>query len=157
VKAALAQSGLDPARLTIELVESELLETDESTLARIRALKTLGVSLSLDDFGTGYSGIAYLAQLPFDEIKLDKQFTRDLTTNPETQGILRSVAVLAETFKMTIVCEGVETREQETFLRLIGCEEGQGYLYSKPVDAEDFRRLADVLLQDGQRGLAASA
>ncbi|WP_193177883.1 EAL domain-containing protein [Oricola nitratireducens] len=157
VKTALAHSGLDPARLTIELVESELLETDESTLARIRALKALGVSLSLDDFGTGYSGIAYLAQLPFDEIKLDKQFTRDLTTNPETQGILRSVTVLAETFKMTIVCEGVETREQETFLRLIGCQEGQGYLYSKPLDAADFRRLADELLQDGQRGLAASA
>lgn len=141
VRGALAESGLKPERLTIELVESELLETADAVLDRILALKALGVQVALDDFGTGYSGISYLSRLRFDKIKVDKQFLRDLTTNVETQGIIRSVALLGESFGMTVVCEGVETRDQEAFLRLIGCDEGQGYLYSRPVEADAFRAL----------------
>ncbi|MAS04680.1 MAG: hypothetical protein CL534_08305 [Ahrensia sp.] len=153
VRGALAESGLKPERLTIELVESELLETADAVLDRIVALKALGVKVALDDFGTGYSGISYLSRLRFDKIKVDKQFLRDLTTNVETQGIIRSVALLGESFGMTIVCEGVETREQEAFLRLIGCEEGQGYLYSRPIEASAFR----ALVSGAQDGSAVSA
>lgn len=153
VRGALAESGLKPERLTIELVESELLETADAVLDRILALKALGVKVALDDFGTGYSGISYLSRLRFDKIKIDKQFVRDLTTNVETQGIIRSVALLGESFGMTVVCEGVETREQEAFLRLIGCDEGQGYLYSRPVDAAAFR----ALIEGRRDGSAASA
>ena len=148
-----AESGLKPERLTIEIVESELLETADSVLDRILALKALGVRLALDDFGTGYSGISYLSRLRFDKIKIDKQFVRDLTTNVETQGIIRSVALLGDSFDMTVVCEGIETREQEAFLRLIGCDEGQGYLYSRPIEASAFRALI-AGKQDGRAALA---
>ncbi|MAZ18858.1 MAG: hypothetical protein CL535_21345 [Ahrensia sp.] len=153
VRDALAESGLKPERLTIEIVESELLETADSVLDRILALKALGVRLALDDFGTGYSGISYLSRLRFDKIKIDKQFVRDLTTNVETQGIIRSVALLGDSFDMTVVCEGIETREQEAFLRLIGCDEGQGYLYSRPIEASAFRALI-AGKQDGRAALA---
>ena len=153
VRSALAESGLNPQRLTIELVESELLETADAVLDRILALKALGVKVALDDFGTGYSGISYLSRLRFDKIKIDRQFLLDLTTNVETQGIIRSVALLGESFGMTVVCEGVETREQEAFLRLIGCEEGQGYLYSRPLEASAFR----ALIAGRQDGSAVSA
>ncbi|MCI5077870.1 EAL domain-containing protein [Oricola sp.] len=155
VRQALSETGLDPARLTIELVESEFLETESTVLEHIMTLRALGVSIALDDFGTGYSSLGYLSNLRFDKIKIDKQFTRDLATNVETQGIIRSVAVLGEAFDMTIVCEGVETREQEALLRLIGCDEGQGYLYARPLDSMAFR----VLIEEwagfpGQRALA---
>lgn len=143
VRAALEETGLAPERLTIELIESEMLESDAGLLDRIKALKALGVSISLDDFGTGYSGIGYLSWLRFDEIKIDKQFIKNLTTSAEAQGIVRSVAVLGDAFDLTIVCEGVETYEQEAFLRLIGCDVGQGYFYSRPVDADTFRALLE--------------
>ena len=142
VEAALAQSGLAPSRLTVELVESELFETNDAALARIRALRALGVSIALDDFGTGYSIIGHLSRLRFDKIKLDKQFMADFETNPETQAIVRSVLALGEALGSVVVCEGVETREQERLLRDLGCAEGQGYLYSRPLPAEAFRALA---------------
>ena len=141
VKEALAKSGLPPERLTIELVETEQLETDEAVLARMRELRTLGVTIALDDFGTGYSGVGYISRLRFDKIKLDRQFTRDIATSIEVQGIVRSVVVLCDAFNMSLVCEGIETRQQESFLRLIGCQEGQGYHYSKPVNSVAFRQM----------------
>lgn len=141
VREALAQSGLDAKRLIVELVESELLDSDSGVLSRMDALRALGVRIALDDFGTGYSGIGYLTRMRFDEIKIDKRFTDDITTKPEIQGIVRSVALLGESFGMNIVCEGIETPEQETLMRLIGCDTGQGYLYSKPIDAASFRAL----------------
>lgn len=143
VEVALAESGLDPSRLTIELVESELLDTDEEIAKRIRSLQKLGVSIALDDFGTGYSGIGYLSRVPFDKLKIDRQFTMGLETNPEAEAIIRSVVLLGQAFNATVVCEGVETGEQERILRRIGCTEGQGYLYSRPLPADQFRALAD--------------
>jgi len=142
VEDALAESGLDASRLTVELVESELLETDAATLERIRALRELGVSIALDDFGTGYSIIGHLSRLRFDKIKLDRQFMADFETNPETHAIVRSVLALGEALGSLVVCEGVETKEQERLLRLFGCPECQGYLYSRPLPAEEFRALA---------------
>ncbi|MVT51204.1 EAL domain-containing protein [Bradyrhizobium yuanmingense] len=128
---ALKHSGLAPRRLELEITETLLLEKSAQVLATLHALRALGVRISMDDFGTGYSSLSYLRSFPFDKIKIDQSFVRDLAANREAQAIIRSIVSLGKGLGVTITAEGVETEAELSCLRAEGCHEGQGFLFSK--------------------------
>jgi predicted signal transduction protein with EAL and GGDEF domain len=136
VAAALKSSGMAANRLELEITESVLLNETDATLATLNQLHDLGVHISMDDFGTGYSSLGYLRKFPFDKIKIDQSFIRDLASNPESIAIVRAVAGLANTLGITTTAEGVETEAQLQQVTKEGCTEAQGYLFSKPVTAD---------------------
>jgi diguanylate cyclase (GGDEF)-like protein/PAS domain S-box-containing protein len=127
---ALKQSGLPAKRLELEITETLLLEKSGQTLATLHALRALGVRISMDDFGTGYSSLSYLRSFPFDKIKIDQSFVRDLAANRDAQAIVRSIISLGIGLGVIITAEGVETEAELSCLRAEGCHEGQGYLFS---------------------------
>ena len=127
----LKQSGLPPRRLELEITETLLLEKSSQVLATLHALRSLGVRISMDDFGTGYSSLSYLRSFPFDKIKIDQSFVRDLGANPDAQAIVRSIISLGKGLGVTITAEGVETEAELSCLRHEGCHEGQGFLFSR--------------------------
>jgi EAL domain-containing protein (putative c-di-GMP-specific phosphodiesterase class I) len=133
---ALAGAGLDARRLTLEVTESVLMRDADDALARLHRLRDLGVGVALDDFGTGFSSLSYLRRFPFDKIKLDRAFVRDIA-QPETAAIVRAVADLGERLGKRVVVEGVETEEQLECVRREGCTEVQGFLFSRPLTAAD--------------------
>lgn len=136
VMTALAGAGLDAQRLTLEVTESMLMRDADDALARLHRLRGLGVCVALDDFGTGFSSLSYLRRFPFDKIKLDRAFVRDIA-EPETAAIVRAVADLGERLGKRVVAEGVETWEQLERVRQEGCTEVQGFLFSRPLAAAD--------------------
>jgi diguanylate cyclase (GGDEF)-like protein len=138
---ALAGSGLPARRLEVEITEGVLLQENDRTLQTLHRLRELGVRVSMDDFGTGYSSLSYLRSFPFDKIKIDRSFVKDLTSKPDGEAIIRAIAGLGKSLGMTTVAEGVETAEQMQRIRLEGCTDVQGYLISKPVPAEDLRQV----------------
>jgi diguanylate cyclase (GGDEF)-like protein len=138
---ALATSGLDPTRLEIEITETVLLQNKDTTLAVLHQLRALGVRIALDDFGTGYSSLTYLQCFPFDKIKIDRSFVKDITENTGSLNIVRAVAALASGMGMTATAEGVETREQLDSITSEGCTEMQGFLFSRPLPAHEIERL----------------
>jgi diguanylate cyclase (GGDEF)-like protein/PAS domain S-box-containing protein len=129
---ALKQSGLPARRLELEITETLLLEKSGQVLATLHALRALGVRISMDDFGTGYSSLSYLRSFPFDKIKIDQSFVRDLAANRDAQAIVRSIISLGIGLGVTITAEGVETEAELSCLRAEGCHEGQGFLFSRP-------------------------
>jgi diguanylate cyclase (GGDEF)-like protein len=135
VTAALAGSGLGAQRLELEVTESVLLQKSEANLAMLHAIKRLGVSIVLDDFGTGYSSLSYLRIFPFDKIKIDRSFVRELTSSADCAAIVSAIAGLARSLDMVTTAEGVETDEQLTLVRLAGCNQAQGFLFARPVPA----------------------
>ncbi|MDR3435525.1 EAL domain-containing protein [Telmatospirillum sp.] len=141
VRRALFTSGADPTRLKLELTESLLLQDVGDCAAKMQALRTLGVSLSLDDFGTGFSSLAYLKQLPFSQLKIDRSFVRDILIDPNDASIARTIILLAKSFGLTVIAEGVEQEDQWRFLAAEGCDEAQGFLYGRPMPATDFLTL----------------
>ena len=141
VEDALRQSGLAARRLELEVTETVLLAENDTTLATLHSLRDLGVGISMDDFGTGYSSLSYLRSFPFDKIKIDQIFIRDLSTNEESSAIIRAIIGLATSLGMRIIAEGVETPEQLRCLRLEGCDEVQGYLFSPPRPAAEIPSL----------------
>jgi diguanylate cyclase (GGDEF)-like protein/PAS domain S-box-containing protein len=128
---ALKQSGLSPKRLELEITETLLLEKSGQVLATLHALRALGVRISMDDFGTGYSSLSYLRSFPFDKIKIDQSFVRDLAANRDAQAIVRSIISLGVGLGVTITAEGVETEAELNCLRNEGCHEAQGFLFSQ--------------------------
>jgi diguanylate cyclase (GGDEF)-like protein len=138
---ALGSSGLPASRLELEITESVLLEKSDRNIAILNQLREMGVRISMDDFGTGYSSIGYLRSFPFDKIKIDRSFVRDVLVDQGSLAIVRAIAGLGVSFGMTTTAEGVETEEQMRFLNLEGCVEVQGYLYSKPVKANEIAQL----------------
>jgi len=144
VRQALADSGLPPACLELEITESILIHDTEQTLATVRSLKALGVRLSLDDFGTGYSSLSYLTRFPVDKLKIDQSFTRELGTSKEAAKIVRTMIGLGRSLGLETIAEGIETAEQKGMLQRWGCTQAQGYYYSRPVPAEEFVRLFDA-------------
>ena len=137
----LDSTGAPPERLKLELTESLLVTEIEGVIAKMEALKARGVSFSLDDFGTGYSSLAYLKRLPFDQLKIDQSFVRDILVDPNDAEIARMTIVLAASLGIAVVAEGVESVAQRDFLAEQGCRLYQGYLFGRPVPAGDFEAL----------------
>jgi PAS domain S-box-containing protein/diguanylate cyclase (GGDEF)-like protein len=129
----LAETGLEPALLELELTESASMDDPQKTFDILRKLKDMGVRLAIDDFGTGYSNLNYLKRFPVDKIKLDQSFVRDLTTDPDDLSISRAVIAMAHGLRLEVIAEGVETEGQLALLAQNGCDEIQGYLFSRPV------------------------
>ena len=140
IVSALAASGLAPTRLEIEITESVLLHNKEATLALLHQLRALGIRIAMDDFGTGYSSLTYLQSFPFDKIKIDRSFVKNITENSSSLNIVRAVAALANGMGMTATAEGVETAEQLHSIASEGCTEMQGFLFSKPLPAAEIER-----------------
>jgi diguanylate cyclase (GGDEF)-like protein len=145
---ALANSGLDPSRLELEITESVLLYENQSTLTTLSQIKALGVRIAMDDFGTGYSSLSYLRSFPFDKIKIDRSFIRDLANSEDCVAIVRAVTSLGASLGMKTIAEGVETVEQMERLRLEGCEEVQGFLISPPRPVSELGPMLDELRND---------
>jgi diguanylate cyclase (GGDEF)-like protein len=137
---ALAASQLDPSRLEIEIVESVLMDETEHNIRTLHALRELGVKIALDDFGTGYSSLSYLRAFPFDKIKIDQRFVRDIDSSMENQAIVRAIISLAKDLGMRVTAEGVENEQQAAILAGLGCTEVQGFLYSRPVPASELEK-----------------
>lgn len=141
VLSALATSGLAPQRLELEITESVLLAESQANLAVLHQLRALGVCISMDDFGTGYSSLSYLRSFPFDKIKIDRSFVKELPENQECGAIVRAVAGIGQCLGVATVAEGVETPEQLARLREEGCTQMQGFLFSRPAPASELRRM----------------
>ncbi len=133
---ALAIWDVDPGRLMIEITETSMMSNPEASVAAVHSLRELGVRISIDDFGTGYSSLAYLAQLPLDELKIDKSFVTQVTSSDHDRKIVRAIVDLAHNFGLRVVAEGVEDTDVEQLIIEHGCDVGQGYLYSRPVPLE---------------------
>ena len=140
IVSALAASGLAPTRLEIEITESVLLHNKEATLAVLHQLRALGIRIAMDDFGTGYSSLTYLQSFPFDKIKIDRSFVKNITEDSSSLTIVRAVAALANGMGMTATAEGVETAEQLHSIASEGCTEMQGFLFSRPLPAAEIER-----------------
>lgn len=147
VRQVLEETGLAPHLLELELTESQLLDSVEHIIATFEQLHELGVKLAIDDFGTGYSSLSYLKRFPVDYVKIDQAFIRGLHEGSQDAAITRAIIVMAQSLGLGVVAEGVETNEQLSFLREQGCDEAQGYLISRPVDAWAFKALLQSALQ----------
>ncbi|MDH6258353.1 EAL domain-containing protein [Bradyrhizobium sp. BR13661] len=153
VISALAQSGLSPKRLELEITESIFLAETDANLAILHQLRELGVAISMDDFGTGYSSLSYLRSFPFDKIKIDRSFVKDLAQRPDCVAIVRAISGLGRSLNITTTAEGVETEDQLDWLRAEGCNEVQGFLFSAARPAAE---IAKLLADFGQRASRAA-
>lgn len=147
IVSALAEAGISPARLEIEMTESTLISKYGSVPAVLNALLELGATVALDDFGTGYSSLTYLRKLPFSRIKIDQSFVRDVLVQPDCAAIVKSVIGLARDLKIGVIAEGVETAEQLDYLRMTHCDEVQGHLIGRPVP---FKQVFALLGMDNE-------
>jgi diguanylate cyclase (GGDEF)-like protein len=138
LKQVLNDTGLDPKCLELELTETSIMENADSAAKLLAEIRKLGVTIAIDDFGTGYSSLSYLKRLPIDTVKLDRSFVNGATTDPDDAALVMAIVTLAHNLRLRVVAEGIETAEQLAFLRLLRCDEGQGYLFSKPVPPEVF-------------------
>ncbi len=141
VASVLADSGIEPARVVLEITEGVLIDDPDQTRARLLELRALGVRLALDDFGSGYSSLGYLQQLPIDKLKIDRSFVASLDQSANGGVIIEAIVTLGRALGMDVVIEGVETEEQRVLLRLAGCNEMQGYLFARPAPADEIDRL----------------
>jgi diguanylate cyclase (GGDEF)-like protein len=137
VRKALADTGLDPRYLELELTETVVMKDPVKTRDILQRLKEAGISISIDDFGTGYSSLNHLKHFSFDKLKIDQSFIRDVHRNPEDAGIVLTIISMAQTLKLRVIAEGVETQEQLEYLQHNGCDEGQGYYFSKPLPPDE--------------------
>jgi diguanylate cyclase (GGDEF)-like protein len=149
---ALAEAGADPQLLELELTESLLMDDKDAAIAILHRLKGHGLRIAIDDFGTGYSSLAYLKRFPIDSLKIDQSFVRGLSTNPDEAAIATSIILMGRSLKLNVIAEGVETKSQLAFLRVMQCNEAQGYLYSPALPAED----ATTYLEQSKRDLSAA-
>ncbi len=141
VRSALAESGVPPSRLVLEITEGVLIDNPDEMLRRIEALHALGVRIALDDFGSGYSNLGYLQRFPFDKLKIDRSFVTALGNSANGGVIIQAIVALGRALGLKVVVEGVETEKQRVLLRLAGCDEMQGYLFARPAPAKAIDRL----------------
>lgn len=147
VRGILDETGINPRSVKLELTESAVMDNAENAIGMFKELRSLGVQLSIDDFGTGYSSLSYLHRFPIDMLKVDRSFVSTMEGGTENGEIVRTVIALAKTLRLNVIAEGIESIHQLHQLRILGCEYGQGYLFSRPVPSEE----AEVLLQDKER------
>jgi EAL domain-containing protein (putative c-di-GMP-specific phosphodiesterase class I) len=165
VSSVLSETGLSPFSLKLEITESMVAENIDTAIGMLAELRRLGVGLSIDDFGTGYSSLSHLHRFPIDTLKIDRSFVTQMTDNAENAEIVRTIVTLARSLGMDVIAEGVERGEQLRQLRELGCDYGQGYLFSKPVAGvqaielvlnKDFKDFSELISSDaGERVLAA--
>ena len=136
VAATLKETQLPPTSLKLEITESAVMENVETAIKMLKQLRASGVQLAMDDFGTGYSSLSYLHRFPINTLKIDRSFITRMVENNENAEIVRTISGLAKNLGMDVVAEGVETRDQLEILRALGCEYGQGYFFSKPLDTQ---------------------
>jgi EAL domain-containing protein (putative c-di-GMP-specific phosphodiesterase class I) len=143
VEHALAESGLAPEFLELEITENIALGREEGTLSSLKELRAKGIGIAFDDFGTGYASLSYLTRYPLTRIKIDRSFIQQIGAQsaPEDTAIVRSIIVMGRNLGLEVIAEGVETAAQADFLKAEGCHELQGYLFSKPLPAEVFEQL----------------
>jgi len=148
----LVETDCTPGMLELEITESTVMHNTEYVIDTFDRIKQLGVRLAIDDFGTGYSSLSHLKRLPLDKLKIDQSFVRDLPDDLDDAAIANAINAMARSLGFSVIAEGVETTEQADFLRKMGCEEAQGYLYSRPVTSLAFSALlqADQLKQNEQ-------
>ena len=149
----LERTGLAPGRLELEITESLVMHDVESVIGKLKELKALGILLAIDDFGTGYSSLSYLRRFPIDRIKIDQSFTREVDTSSDAAAIARAVIQLGHALGLIVIAEGVETQEQLVFLKGLGCDYGQGFLFSRPLSAPE----VNVFLAEHRAASAALA
>ncbi|HEU4479220.1 MAG TPA: EAL domain-containing protein [Pyrinomonadaceae bacterium] len=138
IEQIVTETGLDPRYLEFELTEGSVMKDPDEAIKKLNELKQMGVTISIDDFGTGYSSLNYLKRFPIDTLKIDQSFVREISTDPEVTAIVTAIITLAHALKLNVIAEGVETEEQLKFLRSLGCDEVQGFLFSKPISADEF-------------------
>lgn len=136
--AQLAECVIDPGLLELELTETVLMKDVEEVLRTLNEIKALGIRLAIDDFGTGFSSLSYLRRFPIDRLKIDQSFVRDIDNTPVNESIARAIVALANSLSLEIVAEGIEKTAEVAVLRQMNCQEGQGYLFSRPIEAERF-------------------
>jgi EAL domain-containing protein (putative c-di-GMP-specific phosphodiesterase class I) len=156
VVAALAESGLPPQRLELEVTESLFIDGSDHAYEMLRNLRSLGFRTSLDDFGTGYSSLSYLQRFPFDKIKIDKSFIDDVAVREESLAIIRAIVALADALGMSTTAEGVETLDQVAKLREAGCTQIQGYVFSRPRPSAEIAALFGRRLEGDENDRAAA-
>lgn len=142
----LQETGLDPKFLELEITESMIMNDVETAIYIMNQFTELGVHLAIDDFGTGYSSLAHLKRFPLTTLKIDRAFVKDLTTNDEDEAIVRAIVALAHSLNLQVIAEGIETQEQYEFLKERGCEQGQGFLFSRPFPADEIRSFLQPLM-----------
>jgi EAL domain-containing protein (putative c-di-GMP-specific phosphodiesterase class I) len=142
VMQAVNETGLDPRCLKLEITESVVMEDIDTAISKLLQLGAIGIGLSIDDFGAGYSSLSYLNRLPVNTLKIDRSFVTGITINPENRNIIETIMNLAQKLGMDVIAEGIETMEQLNLLRALRCSAGQGFLFSKPLDANAARNSA---------------
>ena len=153
VQQAIAIAGKPEHGLDLEITESMIMGDIEASIEKLKIARDLGVGIAIDDFGTGHSSLRYLTRLPITALKIDRAFIQHMTTNSDDVAIVSTVIALGRTLKLKVIAEGVETEEQRKFLQMIKCDEFQGYLFSKPVPAEQ----VPALLARGGKAATAQA
>ena len=138
VMQVIAETGIDPAWLILEITESVMMDKTAAVIDQLQALHALGLSLAIDDFGSGYSSLAYLQRFPVDKLKIDRSFMEDVLEDPDAAAIVKVIITLGKTLNLKVVAEGVETEEQLALLREQGCDEIQGDFFSRPLSADAF-------------------
>jgi EAL domain-containing protein (putative c-di-GMP-specific phosphodiesterase class I) len=144
IQKTLHDTGIDPARVELEITESVMLEDAAGALEIMRTLKRLGVRISMDDFGTGYSSLSYLRAFPFDGLKIDRSFLNRLDESEDDRAIIQAIVGLGRALALTVTAEGIESAEQLSLLKAVACDEGQGYFLSRPLDVNAFNALVGV-------------
>jgi EAL domain-containing protein (putative c-di-GMP-specific phosphodiesterase class I) len=134
----LAAYDIDPRYVELELTESVLMQGVDKVLQTLQEIKDLGVTLAIDDFGTGYSSLSYLRRFPIDRLKIDQSFVRDIERTPANESIARAIVALSNSLSLEVIAEGIEQSAERAVLEHMRCTEGQGYLFAKPLSAEDF-------------------
>lgn len=148
VQAALERHRVNPKRLKLELTESLLLDNVDNVVNKMQALRALGVRFSLDDFGTGYASLSYLKRFPFEQLKVDRSFIRDIASDPDDAAIVRAIIAMGNSLRLSVVAEGVEADEQYAFLVEHGCTHFQGYLFGRPIAFEEFEKTLEKGLSE---------
>ena len=151
VARTLRETGLDPASLEFEITESMVMRDPEHAVKLLGGFKDMGVRLSIDDFGTGYSSLNYLKRFPLDTVKIDRAFIQDLPENADDAAITRAIIAMAHSLRLKVIAEGVETEAQMSFLRELGCDEMQGYLFSGPLPVDEFLQLLQAAAESGSQ------
>jgi EAL domain-containing protein (putative c-di-GMP-specific phosphodiesterase class I) len=146
IESSLRDAKLDPSYLGVEITESSVMQDREGAIATLRALRGMGVSVAIDDFGTGYCSLGYLKHLPVDTLKIDRSFLHDMVEDQNDAAIVRAIVTLGHSLNLKVTAEGVETEEQLLLLRRLECDQGQGYLYWRPLQSEAF----EMLLRKGK-------